>query len=99
MDFITSLPCTALGYNAIFTCVDRLSKFVQLIPCMVGESALSVGEVAEMFFTHIVRQFGLPGEDVHDQDARFTANLWQNLWAFLGTRVHISSEHHPQSDG
>ena len=75
MDFITSLPCTALGHNAIFTCVDRLSKFVQLIPCMVGESALSVGEVAEMFLTHIVWQFGLPGEVVHDWDARFTAGL------------------------
>ena len=66
---------------------------------MVGESALSVGEVAEIFFTHIVWQFGLPGEVVHDRDARFTANLWWNLWALLGTRVHFSSAHHPQSDG
>ena len=99
MDFITSLPCTALGYNTIFTCVDYLSKFVRLIPCMVGQSALGAGEVAEMFFTHIVWQFGLPGEVVHDWDVRFTADLWQNLWAFLGTRVHLSSMHHPQSDG
>ena len=67
---------------------------------MVGESALSAGEVAEMFFTHIVRQFGLPGEVVYtDWDARFTADLWWNLWALLGTRVHLSSTHHPQSDG
>ena len=87
MDFIISLPCTASGYNAIFTCVDHLSKFVQLIPCTVGESALSAGEVAEMFFTHIVCQFGLPGEVVHDLDARFTADLRRNLWALLGTRV------------
>ena len=64
MDFITSLPCTASGHNAIFTCIDRLSKFMQLIPCMVGESALSVEEVAEMFFTHVIQQFGLPGEVV-----------------------------------
>ena len=64
---------------------------------MVGESALSAGEVAEMFFTHIVWQFGLPGEVVHDWDARFTADLWRNLWALLGTRVHLSSMHHPQS--
>ena len=46
---------------------------------MVGESALSAGEVAGMFFTHIVWQFGLPGEVVHDRDVRFTADLWRNL--------------------
>ena len=66
---------------------------------MVNESALSVGEVAEMFFTHIIWQFGLPGEVVHNQDVRFIADLWWNLWALLGARVHLSSVHHPQSDG
>ena len=95
MDFITSLPLTHAGYNAIMTCVDRLSKLTILIPCVMGDSALSVGEVAQLFFTHVVHRFGLPGEVVHDRDSRFTADFWQNLWAFLGTRVHLSSAHHP----
>ena len=95
MDFITSLPLTRTGYNAIMTCVDRLSKLTILIPCVMGDSALSAGEVAQLFFTHVVHRFGLPGEVVHDRDSRFTADFWRNLWALLGTRVHLSSAHHP----
>ena len=95
MDFITSLPLTRAGYNAIMTCVDRLSKLTILIPCMMGDFALSVGEVAQLFFTHVAHRFGLPGEVVHDRDSQFTANFWRNLWALLGTRVHLSSAHHP----
>ena len=62
MDFITSLPLTRAGYNAIMTCVDRLSKLTILIPCVMGDSALSAGEVAQLFFTHVVRRFGQPGK-------------------------------------
>ena len=40
MDFITSLPLCN-GYNAIFTCVDRLTKLTRLIPCSLGEGALT----------------------------------------------------------
>ena len=99
MDFITSLPLTRAGYNATMICVDCLSKLTILIPCVMGDSALSAGEVAQLFFTHVVRRFGLPGEVVHGRDSQFTADFWQNLWALLGTRVHLSYAHHPQSDG
>ena len=95
MDFITSLPLTRAGYNAIMTCVDRLSKLTILIPCVMGDSALSAGEVAQLFFTHVVCRFGLPGEVIYDRDSRFTAHFGLNLWALLGTRVHLSSAHHP----
>ena len=35
MDFVTDLP-EHNGYNCIFTCVDRLTKMVKLIPCRMG---------------------------------------------------------------
>ena len=35
MDFVTNLP-DHNGYNCIFTCVDRLTKMVKLIPCCMG---------------------------------------------------------------
>ena len=41
MDFITDLPTCGAGYTGIFTIVDRLTKFVRLIPVSVGEGALS----------------------------------------------------------
>jgi len=49
MDFVTSLP-ECKGFNAIYTCVDRLTKLVRVCPCKVGESALSASETAQLFF-------------------------------------------------
>ena len=65
----------------------------------MGNSALSVGEVAQLFFMHVVCHFGLPGEVVHDRDSRFTADFWRSLWALLGTRVQLSTAHHQKTNG
>ena len=54
MDFITSLPVVD-GFNAIYTCEDKFSKYVRLIPCFVGEGSLSASECAKLFFTNVVR--------------------------------------------
>ena len=59
MDFITDLPLCG-GFNGIYTCVDRLTKFFKLIPISIGEGALSAPEVARLFFEHVVQLFGIP---------------------------------------
>ena len=41
MDFITDLPPCG-GFNGLYTCVDKLAKFVKLIPILIGEGALLV---------------------------------------------------------
>ena len=53
MDFITDLPPCG-GFNGIYTCVDKLTKFVKLIPVSIWEGALSAPEVACLFFEHVV---------------------------------------------
>ena len=53
MDFITDLPLCS-GFNGIYTCVDKLTKFVKLIPVSIREGALSAPEVACLFFKHVV---------------------------------------------
>ena len=98
MDFITDLPPCG-GFNGIYTCVDKLTKFVKLIPVSIGEGALSAPEVARLFFEHVVRLFGIPHVVLHDRDARFTAHFWRCLWELLGSRVALSSAYHPQTDG
>ena len=51
MDFITDLPaCGPSGVNGIFTVVDRLTKFVRLIPIKLGEGELSADHVAQLFW-------------------------------------------------
>ena len=41
MDFITGLPLYAGGCNAIFTCVDCLTKYTVLPACNLGAGELS----------------------------------------------------------
>ena len=95
MDFITGLPPCANGCNAIFTCVDCLTKYTVLNTYTLGAGELSTKEVAQLFFQGIVRQFGLPENVVHDRDPRFTAEFWTELWHTLGFRAIFSSAYHP----
>ena len=49
MDFITDLPSCS-SFNGIFTVVDRLTKFVRLIPIKLGEGELSAQHVATLYW-------------------------------------------------
>ena len=50
MDFITGLPSCANSCNAIFTCVDCLTKYTVLTACNLGAGELSAKKVAQLFF-------------------------------------------------
>ena len=100
MDFITDLPaCGTSKFNGIFTVVDRLTKFVRLIPIKLGEGELNAEHVATLFWQHVGSLFGVPSEVLHDRDPRFTSAFWQALWKLLGTKTVFSSAFHPQTDG
>ena len=58
MAFISGLPINK-GYNTIYTYIDKFTKFVQLIPCFKGKRGLSKPESANIFFSNIVRLFGV----------------------------------------
>ena len=75
-----------------------LTKWVKLIPMVVGEGEPSMLTVAYLFFDHIVCSFGVPHMVVHDRDPRFTSLSWTTLWELLGTRVSLTSAYHPESD-
>src|SRR3954465_4667867 len=96
MDFITQLPLTKNGHDAIFVVVDKLSKTIKAIPTV---TTVTAPEVADLFFHHIFRHFGLPSIIISDRDARFTGKFWQTLWAQLGTKLAMSTAFHPQTDG
>ena len=94
MDFITDLPLSD-GMNAIFTCVEKLSKYVVVVPCHMGDWDLSAFDVADLFFAHVVARFGVPKSVLHDRDPRFTSGFWKHLWARLGTGFCLSTTYHP----
>ena len=72
---MTNLPLSQ-GYNAIMTVVERLTKYTRFIPCTIGDNKLSAVAVAELFFTNIVRAFGIPREIISDRDRRFVSTFW-----------------------
>ena len=95
-DFITDLPLCG-GFNGLYTCVDKLTKFVKVIPISILEGALPSPKVACLFFKHVVQLFGILYIVLHD--AHFTAHFWRCLRELLGSRAALSLAYHPQSDG
>lgn len=83
----------------MYTCVDKLTKYVKLSPCFVGEGQLDAPAVADLFFTNVVRTFGMPAAVLHDRDPRFTSAFWRCLWEKFDSKVLLSSAFHPQTDG
>ena len=95
MDLITQLP-ESHGYDAIVTFTDRLTKMVHFA---ATRTSVSASELATVFINTVFRLHGMPNTIVSDRDPRFTSNFWQALMKRLGTKLAMSTAHHPQTDG
>jgi hypothetical protein len=95
MDFIEALP-RVNGKSVILTVVDRFSKSCHFIPLAHPYSAESV---AQVFFAEVVRLHGIPQSIISDRDTVFTSSFWRELMRLSGTKLHMTSAFHPQSDG
>ena len=56
MDLIMGLPKTGCGYDAIYTFVDKLTKYVHLIPTV---STVTAEGVAQLYVNHVFSMHGL----------------------------------------
>jgi hypothetical protein len=57
MDFITQLPLTTTGYDAIWVVVDRLSKYAHFVPTRTD---ITSEELAQLFKDKIFFVHGMP---------------------------------------
>jgi len=96
MDFITGLPRTLHGYNAIWVIVDRLTKSAHFLPVKAN---YSVEKYAELYITKIVCLHGVPKSIVSDRGPQFTARFWKSLHDATGTDLTFSTAYHPQTGG
>ena len=92
MDFIMGLPQTDRHHDAIFVFVDRLTKYVHLIPTT---STIGAEGAARLYIDHVFSQHGLSKTIVSDRDPRFTATFFKELFSILGTKLQMSSANHP----
>nr|GFB72170.1 putative reverse transcriptase domain-containing protein [Tanacetum cinerariifolium] len=49
--------------------------------------------------TEVVTRHGIPVSIISDRDPRFATNFWRSLQNALGTRLDMSTEYHPETDG
>jgi len=97
VDFVTGLPTTTDGYNAIATWTDKLTKMVHLVPYRFDDS--SALNIAKMYLDHIWRLHGAPMQIVCDRDPRLVSSFFRDFSKLLGTKVSPTTAFHPQGDG
>ena len=96
MDYIVKLPVTPAGNDSIWVVVDRLTKMVHLQAC---KETITGEQTALLYEKEIFRLHGIPKSIVSDRDTRFTGSFWKAMNKRFGTRLRMSSKHHPQTDG
>ena len=101
LDFIVKLPkskepLTGKEYDSIMVIVDRLTKYVHLVPYSESSTA---EDLAYTFTKVIFAQHGMPDEIISDRDKLFTSQFWQSLTDQLGIKHKLSTAYHPQTDG
>ena len=92
MDFVTGLPRSPKGHEAISVIVDRMTKTAYFIPVKM---TYSLDQLAQIYIDKIVSLHGVPASIVSDQDPRFTSKFWESLRKALGTNLSFSTAFHP----
>ncbi|GKB86537.1 putative reverse transcriptase domain-containing protein [Tanacetum coccineum] len=55
--------------------------------------------LTKLYIDEIVARYGVPVSIISDRDGRFTSRCWQTMQKALVTRLDMSTDYHPQTDG
>nr|GEZ52005.1 hypothetical protein [Tanacetum cinerariifolium] len=95
MDFITKLPRSSSGHDAIWVIVDRLTKSAHFLAI---REDYCMEKLARLYIDEIVARHGVPTLIISDRDGCFTSRFWQTMQKALGTRLDMSTAYHFQTD-
>ena len=76
MDFVTGLPRTQKGHDAIWVIVDHLTKSSHFLAMNVNGP---LPKLARLYIEEIVRLHGVPASIVSDRDPLFVSRFWHQL--------------------
>ncbi|GKB12927.1 putative reverse transcriptase domain-containing protein [Tanacetum coccineum] len=71
MDFITNLPRTGSGHEAIWVIVDRLTKSAHFLPI---HGDFNMDRLARLYLNEIIARHGVPISIISDRNSRFTSS-------------------------
>ncbi len=72
MDFVTGLPRSQRGHNAIWVVVDQLTKSVHFLPI---HTSWSREHLVQLYINEIVRLHGVPVMITSDRDTHFVSKF------------------------
>ncbi|GKB94296.1 putative reverse transcriptase domain-containing protein, partial [Tanacetum coccineum] len=75
--------------------VDRPTKSAHFLAI---REDYSTEKLAKIYIDEIVARHGVSVSIISDRDRRFTSHCWQTMQNALGTRLHMSTAYHPQTD-
>ena len=96
MDFVTHLPQTPQGHDAVWVIVGRLTKSTHFLAVRM---TFTLERFFRLYIREIVQLHGVPVSIVLDKDPRFTMHFWKSFQKAMGTRLTMSTAFHPQTDG
>ena len=82
MDFVTHVPQTSQGHEAMWVIVDRLTKLAHFLAVRM---TFMLEEFCRLSIREIVRLHGVPVSIISDRDPRFTAHFWESFQRPMGT--------------
>nr|GFA07179.1 retrotransposon protein, putative, Ty3-gypsy subclass [Tanacetum cinerariifolium] len=96
MDFVTKLPKTATGQDTIWIIVDRITKSAHFLPMREDDT---LEKLKRQYLKEVVSRHGVPVLIISDRDGKFTSHFEKSLHKALGTRLDMSTTHHPRTYG
>jgi hypothetical protein len=87
MNFITGLPRTSKGYDAIWVIVDRLTKVAYFIPV---KTTYKVSQLAELYMARIMSLHDVPKKIVLDKESQFTPRFWISFHENMDAKLNFS---------
>ena len=80
MDFVTGLPKSLRGHDAVWVIVGHLTKFAHFFPIRMSNS---VEDLGILYVREIVRLHAIPISIVSDRDSRFKPSSERGCNPFL----------------
>ena len=93
MDYITDLPPTEEGYDAIQVIVDYdITKAIVLSPCTKEITAMGA---SKLLWKDTFSHYGLPQKIISDQGLQFVAQAFRELHKALRIKTALSTAYYP----
>lgn len=82
--------------NTILVVVDKFTKDGHFLTLSHPYSAV---HVAQEFLSQVYKLHGVLESIVSDCDRVFINIFWKELFKYMGTKLHLSTAYHPQTNG